>query len=121
MNKLEKHLLSLINEENNEKKDFPEEHSLESDMFWSVDVYNLENMTENTLLRKEYSQNEIYTTLLKLKQDGYLATGYNERFLITEKGKKELLSWYLKSCKFLVKQWIAIIALIISILTFFLK
>jgi len=81
----------------------------------------LESLTTNTILAKEYSQNQIYSTLISLQKDGYIFTGYNGRFYITEKGKQLLLSKTTKFLKYLENQWIAIIALIISILVFIFK
>ena len=121
MNRLENTLLNLIKDDNQEKKNFPEEHTEEDAIFWEVEVWTSENLVENKNLSKYWSENEIYSALKRLENNGFIFSGYKDRLFITNRGILEIYPLWKKVCNNILNQWIAIIALIISILTFLLK
>jgi hypothetical protein len=72
-------------------------------------------MVKNTILKEKYSENEIYNAVNRLEGSGKIKFGYEGRMQITFEGQEKIWSWCKKIIKYLISQWIAIVALIISI------
>ncbi|MDO8660050.1 MAG: hypothetical protein Q7K54_05660 [Candidatus Parcubacteria bacterium] len=115
MTNLEKEILRFVNDENLQKKDFPEPHSKEEEYYTELECWTSEKMVANTILKKKYSENEIYNAIKRLEESGKIKFGYEGRMLITFAGQENIWSLSKKIIKYLSSQWIAIVALIISI------
>jgi hypothetical protein len=112
---IEKDILQLISEDNQEKKCIPDD----IDYIFNDDIggpYTLKNLTNNRILNKLYSENEIYTAVLRLEKSGKISKVYQDRFIITEDGEKEILNYGKKVLRYVYSNWIAILALIVSII-----
>ena len=115
MTKIEKDILELIDEDNQEKKSVPDD----IDYMFGNDLdgpYTLENLTTNRILNKLYSENEIYTTVLRLEKSGKISKIYQNRFIITAEGKSEIVHYGKKFLRYTYEHLIAILALVISII-----